>query len=98
MASHSSILAWETPWTEESGKGHGVARVKHNLAIKPAYHLPLKRGQLGANRKEYKNNGPLLLYKRGFRKTSITYFLCLLRFLTFWVKKEVGTNISKKFY
>ena len=43
MASLSSILAWEIPWTEESGKGHRVARVKHNLAIKPPYHLPLKR-------------------------------------------------------
>ena len=22
MATHSSILAWETPWTEEAGKLH----------------------------------------------------------------------------
>ena len=31
MATHSSILAWETPWTEEAGGGgaivHGVAKV-----------------------------------------------------------------------
>ena len=28
MASHSSILAWKTPWTEEPGKAivHGVAK------------------------------------------------------------------------
>ena len=24
IASHSSILAWEFPWTEESGELHGV--------------------------------------------------------------------------
>ena len=34
MATHSSILAWETPWTEESGgvTDHGGRkRVGHNL-------------------------------------------------------------------
>ena len=39
MASHSSILAWDIPWTEEpvglSPEGH---KVGHNLATKP---LPL---------------------------------------------------------
>ena len=37
MATHSSILAWETPWTEEISQAivHGVARVRHNLATKP---------------------------------------------------------------
>ena len=37
MATHSSILAWRSPWTEEPGV-HGVARVRHDLATKP---LPL---------------------------------------------------------
>ena len=39
MVTHSSILAWRIPWTEEpSGfPGHGVARVGHNLATKPSY-------------------------------------------------------------
>ena len=32
MATHSSILVWEIPWTEV----HGVARVKHDLATKPS--------------------------------------------------------------
>ena len=37
MATHSSILAWTIPWTEEPGKlqSMGVARVRHNLATKP---------------------------------------------------------------
>ena len=33
MATHSSILAWETPWTEEPGglhTVHGVAKTCHN--------------------------------------------------------------------
>ena len=33
---HSSILAWEIPWTEEPGQAteHGVTRVGHDLLIK----------------------------------------------------------------
>ena len=36
MATHSSILAWKIPWTEEPGGAtvHGVARVGHNLETK----------------------------------------------------------------
>ena len=35
MAANSSILAWEIPWTEESGRlqSMGSQRVGHNLAI-----------------------------------------------------------------
>ena len=36
MAMHSSILAWEIPWTEEPG-GYslwGRKRIRHNLATK----------------------------------------------------------------
>ena len=34
MAAHSSILAWEIPWTEETGglQSMGLQRVGHNLA------------------------------------------------------------------
>ena len=33
MATHSSILAWEIPWTEEPGglQSMGLQRVKHDL-------------------------------------------------------------------
>ena len=32
MATHSSTLAWKTPWTEEPGKlqSMGLQRVRHN--------------------------------------------------------------------
>ena len=37
MATHSSILAWKIPWTEEPGglESWGSQRVGHNLATKP---------------------------------------------------------------
>ena len=36
MATHSSILAWEIPWTEESGglKSMNLQRVRHDLSSK----------------------------------------------------------------
>ena len=36
MATHSSILAWEIPWTEEPGglQTMGLQRVGHDLATK----------------------------------------------------------------
>ena len=36
VATHSSILAWETPWTEEPGglQSMGWQRVRHGLATK----------------------------------------------------------------
>ena len=36
MATHSSILAWEIPWTEEPGglQFIGLQKVGHNLATK----------------------------------------------------------------
>ena len=52
MATHSSILAWETPWTEEPGGLQFLAsqRVRHDLVTKtiptakqpgPRLHPPL---------------------------------------------------------
>jgi len=37
MATHSSILAWRIPWTEEPGglQSMGSKSVGHNLATKP---------------------------------------------------------------
>ena len=37
MATHSIVLVWRVPWTEEPGRlhtAHGVARVRHDLATK----------------------------------------------------------------
>ena len=36
IATHSSILAWEIPWTEESGGLESMAlqRIRHNLVLK----------------------------------------------------------------
>ena len=36
MATHSRILAWEIPWTEEPGSLQSMgSQVRHNLATKP---------------------------------------------------------------
>ena len=37
MATHSSILTWKIPWTEEPGRlqSMGSQRVRHNLETKP---------------------------------------------------------------
>ena len=48
MASHSSILVWEIPWTEEPGRLQSVGsqRVEHNITHllskqqQPAFHRP----------------------------------------------------------
>ena len=43
MATHSSILAWEIPWTEEPGElqSVGLQRVGHDLEnITTTVHLP----------------------------------------------------------
>ena len=41
MATHSSILAWEIPWTEEPGslQSLGSQRVGHDLATKQQNNL-----------------------------------------------------------
>ena len=35
MATHSSILAWEIPWREESGKLHFMGPTFHGVAKEP---------------------------------------------------------------
>ena len=39
IATHSSILAWETPWTEEPGglESMGSQRVEHDLVTENAH-------------------------------------------------------------
>ena len=45
MGTHSSILAWKSPWTEESGglQSMGSQRVQHDLATKHAGKESLKQ-------------------------------------------------------
>ena len=41
MATHSTILAWKTPWTEELGRlqSIGLHRVRSDLAIEHSWRL-----------------------------------------------------------
>ena len=45
MATHSSVLAWEIPWTEEPGKLQSMCsqRVRHDLATKQRQQSGLKQ-------------------------------------------------------
>ena len=57
MATHSSILAWRTPWTEEPGRLQSTAsqRVRHTettLACTHALHIKAKENK--SNKKERK--------------------------------------------
>ena len=42
LATHSSILAWRIPWTEEPGRlqSIGSQRVKHDWAVNTIFHFP----------------------------------------------------------
>ena len=41
MATHSSILAWEIPWTEKPGglQSTGLQRVRHDLEMKQQKYI-----------------------------------------------------------
>ena len=49
MATHSSIFAWEIPWTEEPGKLHsqcGSQKVGHDLATNQQHYQ--KKGEMNS--------------------------------------------------
>ena len=43
MTIHSSILAWEIPWTEEPGglQSRGLTRVGHDIMTEPTHMQPI---------------------------------------------------------
>ena len=55
MATHSSILAWRIPWTEEPGRlqSMGLQRVRHDLVIKPPFLQELTINNNGFNKYEF---------------------------------------------
>ena len=44
MTAHSSILAWEIPWTEEPSMLQylGLQRIEHSLAIEPTEQISMR--------------------------------------------------------
>ena len=48
MATHSSILAWETPWTEEPGRlqSTGLHRVRHDQSSLAHMHAWVLWGEV----------------------------------------------------
>ena len=69
MATHSSILAWRIPWTEENGglQSMGSQRVRHNLVTK---QQQIPSGNVEAKQKE--NNNLITLHNTWDR-----YTLCI---------------------
>ena len=65
MATHSNILTWEIPWTEEPGglQSMGLQRVRHDLATKQQH---FDRFELIPKRK-------LSMTGHGFRYTGIIF-------------------------
>ena len=49
MATHSSILAWRIPWTEEPGllQSMGLRRIKHDLATKQQTQIVTSEAESG---------------------------------------------------
>ena len=46
LATHSSILAWETPWTEEPGGLHPWGRKEADTtSLSPTFQVPTVRGK-----------------------------------------------------
>ena len=39
MATHSSILSWRTPWTEESGRLLSMGHKESDMTEQPTHHL-----------------------------------------------------------
>ena len=55
MATHSSILVWEIPWTEEPGglQAVGLQRVGHSIATEHVHTPPFSHVLLAAVSLEY---------------------------------------------
>ena len=41
MATHSSVLAWRIPWTEEPGRLQGLQIVRHEMSIFACHTVPI---------------------------------------------------------
>ena len=97
MATHSSIIAWRIPWTEEPGslQSMGSQRVRHDWATFTSLHLFLKPGGL-----------TYLVLLTLFKYMSIVYSLfCMNEFFLIkkilkkrfiWISCGLNHNIVKQ--
>ena len=63
MATHSSILVWEIPWTEEPGGLHstGLRRVRHDLATKQQQQGAYYKYRISGSNLELLNQSAFLI-------------------------------------
>ena len=89
MAAHSSILAWEIPWTEEPGglQSRGVIRVGHDLVTKALHGCYFLKGVFFLWPGEIN-----LLTCSIFQKNNQKYkkvFIVILLIVKFWKQPNV---------
>ena len=80
METHSSILAWRTPWTEEPGRltVHGVTRVGHSLVTEPPYVQ--QQGWISQSLEQYwKNRSCVLHYLYNVYNKKVKYEVLEIR-------------------
>ena len=81
MASHSNILAWRIPWTEEPGglQSMGSQRVRWDWASNKNFHKKIEKKQKQKHSKRFVN------FVHLFKKSSIT-FVDLLYYDTYFIQ------------
>jgi len=64
MATHSNILAWRIPWTEEPGglQSMGLQRVRHNSATNTFTFIPIPTQVCITLNRMGKGNGDKLVF------------------------------------
>ena len=74
MATHSSILAWEMPWTEEpGGLVHGLQTVGHDQVTKPPQQTVTWCHSHKLKKKKIEDDSfPIIQNQENVMKTSIT--------------------------
>ena len=81
MATHSSILAWRIPWTEEPGglQSLGTQRIgydwsdlacTHNISIR--LHIN-KTNKTGRSQKDHEGNALAIIYKYNYCSWTLTF-------------------------
>ena len=77
MATHSNILAWKIPWTEESGRLQfmGTQRLRHNLMHTQEHYFWLPKLQICTFQKKFSLWYKTKEFLRGKGITRITDYL-----------------------
>ena len=100
MATHSSILAWEIPWTEEPGglqsQGHKESDTTEQLTHTRDFNRHFSQGNIQMDNKHMKRCS--LVIKDIQIKTTMRYQMILTRTVIFfkkWTVTSVDEDVEK---